>query len=464
MRGIVKNYGAVRANRGIDLVVGERRVVGLLGENGSGKSTLMKVLFGMIRPDSGRVVFDGHTLVDRGRVDHTPRRAMAAGIGMIHQHFTLVEAMNVTENVMLGWDQARARPQTCRRSQCEIEEASRTYGLAVSPWDVIAKLSFGQRQRVEIVKAILRGSKLLILDEPTSNLSPPEVAGLLGVIRRLREQGHSVVFISHKLSEVMEICDEVVVLRDGAVSGHVQIADATRESLARMMVERDLSAPTPAPEALAGRGSPDGRGPLAAQSLQRAATQRHQFHSQGRRDSGSRRGGRQWTTGATRHPCRHYAFWRGAHPLKRYDITDMNVRQRLEAGVAYIPVDRAGTSLVPGFTIADNMAMRDIDRAPLAFGPFLNARAMREIALRPHGGFRHSGFKPGCSRRFTLRRQPAEDRRRARDRPPAQITCLRSSQPGGSIPAPRGSSSIKSCCCAMREPPFSMFQPNSKKS
>ena len=218
MHGIVKNYGAVRANRGIDLVVGERQVVGLLGENGSGKSTLMKVLFGMIRPDSGRVVFQGKILLDHNIADHTPRMAMAAGIGMIHQHFTLVDAMTVTENIMLGWDRAGVILKPAAIAS-KIEEASRTYGLAVNPGDVIAKLSFGQRQRVEIVKAILRGSKLLILDEPTSNLSPPEVAGLLGVIRRLRDQGHSVVFISHKLSEVMEICDEVVVLRDGAVSG-----------------------------------------------------------------------------------------------------------------------------------------------------------------------------------------------------------------------------------------------------
>src|SRR5579872_7361313 len=242
MHGIVKNYGAVRANRGIDLIVGHRRVVGLLGENGSGKSTLMKVLFGMIRPDSGHVIFQGKTLLGHNTGDHTPRRAMAAGIGMVHQHFTLVDAMTVTENIVLGWDRAgKVLKPAVIASQ--IEEASRAYGLAVNPGDVIAKLSFGQRQRIEIVKAILRGSKLLILDEPTSNLSPPEVAGLLAIVRRLRDQGHSVVFISHKLSEVMEICDEVVVLRDGAVAGHVEIANATRESLARMMVERDLEGP-----------------------------------------------------------------------------------------------------------------------------------------------------------------------------------------------------------------------------
>jgi general nucleoside transport system ATP-binding protein len=374
MHGIVKNYGAVRANRGIDLIVGERRVVGLLGENGSGKSTLMKVLFGMIRPDSGRVIFEGNALVN-----HTPRMAIAAGIGMIHQHFTLVDAMTVTENIMLGWERAGVvlKPGVIAS---EIEEASRTYGLAVNPGDVVAELSFGQRQRVEIVKAILRGSKLLILDEPTSNLSPPEVAGLLAIIRRLREQGHSVVFISHKLSEVMEICDEVVVLRDGAVSGRVQIADATRESLARMMVERDLQAPVqrknraPGAALLTVEGLSQGEGSGRQQLNDISFTVRAgEILAVAGVDGNGQRELLDSIAGVT--PTRV-----GRIHLNGIDITRMNVRQRLEAGLAYIPVDRAGTSLVPGFTIADNMAMRDINRPPLSFGPFLNAKAMREMA------------------------------------------------------------------------------------
>lgn len=374
MRGIVKNYGSVRANRGIDFLVGERSVVGLLGENGSGKSTLMKVLYGMIRPDSGKVVFEGNALVN-----HTPRMAIAAGIGMIHQHFTLVEAMTVTENVMLGWDRAGIvlRPAAVSR---RIEEASQSYGLAVHPGDVIAKLSFGERQRVEIVKAILLGSKLLILDEPTSNLSPPEVAGLLGVIRRLRDQGHSVVFISHKLSEVMEICDEVVVLRDGAVSGHVQIADATRESLARMMVDRDLQAP------LQRRNHAPGAALLTVEDLSRPeGSGGQQFNDISFTvrageilaiagvDGNGQRELLDSLAGVT--PTRV-----GRVRLNAIDITRMDVQQRLEAGLAYIPVDRAGTSLVPGFSIADNMAMRDINRPSLSFGPFLKARAIREMA------------------------------------------------------------------------------------
>jgi simple sugar transport system ATP-binding protein len=287
--------------------------------------------------------------------------------------------MTVTENVMLGWDHAGLflKPGDIA---ARIEEASRTYGLAVDPGDVVGKLSFGQRQRVEIVKAILRGSKLLILDEPTSNLSPPEVAGLLGVIRRLREQGRSVVFISHKLSEVMEICDEVVVLRDGAVSGHVQIAGATRESLARMMVERDLSAPVqrgnraPGPALLTveGMSRRDSSGGQQLNDIGFTVAAGEILAVAGV-DGNGQRELLDSLAGIT-------SAGAGRIRLNGIDITRMNVRQRLEAGLAYIPVDRARTSLVPGFTIADNLAMRDIDRPPLAFGPFLNPRAMREMA------------------------------------------------------------------------------------
>ncbi|HEX9419213.1 MAG TPA: ATP-binding cassette domain-containing protein, partial [Methylomirabilota bacterium] len=207
MTGISKSFGSVRANRDIELIVPAQRIVGLLGENGSGKTTLMNVLFGMVRPDAGSIEFDGRRLEG-----HTPRQALAAGIGMIHQHFMLVPAMTVTENVMLGWDETGRwlHPATVAAT---IREASAAYGLDLDPESVVASLPLGTQQRVEIVKAILRGARLLVLDEPTSSLSPPEVAGLLDVLRRFRAEGRSVIFISHKLGEILDVCDEVVVLR-----------------------------------------------------------------------------------------------------------------------------------------------------------------------------------------------------------------------------------------------------------
>src|SRR5467141_4279167 len=237
MRGICKRYGEVRANRNIDLEVPRGQILGLLGENGSGKTTLMKVLFGIVKADAGAIEFKGKRLDN-----HTPADAIEAGIGMIHQQFMLVDAMTVAENVMLGWADAGQWLNTREIAQL-IRRASKTYGLDLDPNAVVGDLSLGRRQRVEIVKAILRGAELLILDEPTSNLSPPEVSGLLDVLRRLRDEGRSVIFISHKLGEVLAVCDEVVVLRDGAVAGRARAADTDRAKLARMMVDRDVSAP-----------------------------------------------------------------------------------------------------------------------------------------------------------------------------------------------------------------------------
>src|SRR5271155_1361416 len=162
MVGICKRYGAVHANRNIDLTVLPGRIVGLLGENGSGKSTLMKVLFGMVKADAGTIRFKGHPLAG-----HNPREAIAAGIGMIHQHFMLVEAMTVAENVMLGWERAGNWLQE-REVAKLIRSTSQEYGLDLDPQAVVGDLSFGKRQRLEIVKALLRGAELLVLDEPTS--------------------------------------------------------------------------------------------------------------------------------------------------------------------------------------------------------------------------------------------------------------------------------------------------------
>src|SRR5712692_4415373 len=222
MRGISKSYGSVHANRSIDLEVAAGRIVGLLGENGSGKTTLMNVLFGMVAPDEGTIVFK-----DRPLIGHTPREAIAAGIGMIHQHFMLVPAMTVTENVMLGWD-ATGRWLRHLEVATRIRSASASYGLDLDPGARVEALPLGAQQRVEIVKAIVRGAELLVLDEPTSSLSPPEIAGLLDVLRRLRDEGRSVIFISHK---------------HGEVAGRAEVAGISRRELARMMVGRYVGAP-----------------------------------------------------------------------------------------------------------------------------------------------------------------------------------------------------------------------------
>jgi simple sugar transport system ATP-binding protein len=376
MRGICKRYGAVRANHHIDLTVPHGQILGLLGENGSGKTTLMKVLFGMVRAEAGTITFKG-----RQFVDHSPRDAIAAGIGMIHQQFMLVDAMTVAENVMLGWALAGSWLRTREIAQL-IRAASATYGLDLEPNAVVGELSFGHRQRVEIVKAILRGADLLILDEPTSNLSPPEVAGLLGVMRRLREEGRSVIFISHKLGEVLEICDEVVVLRDGEVAGSCSVDGATRAQLARMMIGRDiyhaprLAEHAPGPELMSVQG---------ISIRDRAGFERLREVTFTLREgeilavAGVDGNGQEELVevlAGLKIPMH------GRIVLGGRDITADSVTERLAADLAYIPVDRVNTSLVLGMTIEDNLGLRDFEHPPWRRGAWLDRAAFRKQAMR----------------------------------------------------------------------------------
>jgi general nucleoside transport system ATP-binding protein len=360
MRGICKRYGNVRANRNIDLTVPPGKIVGLLGENGSGKSTLMKVLFGIVRADAGSITYKNRTLAG-----HTPRESISAGIGMIHQHFMLVDAMTVTENVMLGWTRAGRwlRPREIAEL---IVSASRTYGLDIDPNTTVGRLPYGTRQRVEIMKAILRGADLLVLDEPTSNLSPPEVGRLLEAMRRLREQGRSIIFISHKLGEILEVCDDIVVLREGEVTGRCAAVGATRAELAHMMVGRDVTMPIdrvrrdPGAEVLtvAGLSRTDESGierlhevgfTIRAGEILAVAG----VDGNGQSDLVDAIAGLQRLN-------------RGRVSLFGRDITRWSVQARLAAGLSYIPVDRSGTSIVPGMTVADNLALREFNRAPLS--------------------------------------------------------------------------------------------------
>ncbi|GAB0115196.1 ABC transporter ATP-binding protein [Acidisoma sp. C75] len=351
MRGIVRSFGALRANDGISLDVHKGEILGLLGENGSGKSTLMKVLFGMLRPDEGGIVFRGRELSD-----HRPREAMAAGIAMIHQHFMLVDAMTVVENVMLGWEEAGWRlavDETAKR----IRATSERLGLALDPFARVGDLPLGRRQRVEILKAILRDAELLILDEPTSNLAPAEVSELLAILKRLRSEGKGIIFITHKLPEVLAVCDRVVVLRAGRVAGTRPVTGARRETLAALMVEQDVAPPALPPSAVGGERlslralRAPGLGPLdldirAGEILGLAGVDGNGQLELAETIAGLRK--------ATS----------GQILLDGREITRRSAAGRVAAGLAYMPADRATTSLVPGMTIAENLMLRDSRRPP----------------------------------------------------------------------------------------------------
>ncbi len=368
MRGIVRCYGAVRANDGVDLEVRSGEILGLLGENGSGKSTLMKVLFGMTPADEGAIIFRGRALAG-----HKPADAMEAGIAMIHQHFMLIEAMTIVENVMLGWPDAGRilkRGETAAR----VSEASRRLGLDLVPQALVADLPLGRRQRVEILKAVLRDAELMILDEPTSNLAPTEVADLLSILRRLRAEGKGIIFISHKLPEVLDVCDRVVVLRKGRVSGRAPIRDVSKAELAEMMVGRDVTAPHER------RALASGAVRLDVAGLVGPRVGPVSFAVRGGEILGVAGvdGNGQMELAESLAGLRRPSA--GSILLDGQDILSASVAARVAAGMAYMPADRSSTALAPGLTIADNLMLRDSRRPPYARGVFLAPGSLQQRA------------------------------------------------------------------------------------
>ncbi|MEI6387371.1 MAG: ABC transporter ATP-binding protein [Spirochaetota bacterium] len=238
MRDIRKSFAGVPANDGISFDVGEGEIHALLGENGAGKTTLMNILYGIYAADSGSIVWRGGELGGHG-----PKEAIRLGIGMVHQHFMLVPTLSVSENITLGL-KSRGHPfPDRRRLDTDIRELSARYGLDVDPVAKVASLSVGERQRVEIMKLLYRDARLLILDEPTAVLTPSETDGLFRVLATCKGQGHSVILITHRISEVLSFADRITVLRDGAKVATLEAAGATPAELSILMIGRELKSP-----------------------------------------------------------------------------------------------------------------------------------------------------------------------------------------------------------------------------
>ena len=375
MEKITKRFGPVLANDQIDLVVREGSVHGLLGENGAGKTTLVNILYGLYQPDAGRMLLRGR------QVRFTsPRSAIRQGIGMIHQQFMLVPPLTVAENIILGLPPRRSAFLDLRRVEAEIRTLSKTYRLDVDPRAPIWQLPVGIQQRVEILKALYRQADLFILDEPTSVLTPAESEALFEIVKRLVSEGRSVIFITHKLDEVMHVCNEVTVLRQGRVVATLPTTETTPAALARMMVGRDVVLRLEKGPArrngvvlqIDGLRASNDRSLPALKGVSFAVQQGEVFGIAGVDGNGQTELA-EVVSGLRRATA-------GRIMLRGVDVTNAPVRRRISQGLAYIPSDRHRFGVIPDLTVADNLVLKDFYHPPFAYRAILQPGTIRQHA------------------------------------------------------------------------------------
>jgi simple sugar transport system ATP-binding protein len=378
MRGITKRYPGVVANDGINLDVLPGEIHALLGENGAGKSTLMNVLYGLATPDEGEILLDGKPVTISGPAD-----AIDRGISMVHQHFMLVPVLSVADNILLGEEtMANAIFLDRKEAHRRIIELGRRFGFEIDPETKIESLSVGWQQRVEILKALYRKAQLLVLDEPTAVLTPQETTEIFAVLRRLADEGHSIIFISHKLYEVLEIADRITVIRRGKVVGTRLPKETDEDDLAELMVGRNVqltvdrgeSHPDGSSLSIAGLRANDDRGHEVVKGVSFDVRSGEILGIAGVAGNGQEELVEALT--GLRRPTA------GTVTLAGRDVTGAGPRELQRAGMSFVPGDRHRFGLVLSFPLEDNLILTQYDERPYARGILRNDAAIRAWAKR----------------------------------------------------------------------------------
>ena len=374
LRGITKRFGDLVANDSIDLVVEPGEIHALLGENGAGKSTLMNVLYGLYQPDEGEILVDGEPVTFAG-----PGDAMRAGIGMVHQHFMLIPVFTVAENVELGHERTRFGFLNRRAARREVQEVSERYGLQVPVDALVQDLPVGVQQRVEIIKALMRDARVLILDEPTAVLTPQETDDLMQIMRSLKEGGTSIVFITHKLREVRAVADRITVIRRGKVVGEASPTSTSNE-LASMMVGRPVQleiekAPAkPGDQVLEVQDLRivDEAGQVSVDGVSFSVRSGEIYAIAGVQGNGQ--------TELTEALVGLERVESGTITLAGHDVTRSNIYDIQDLGVGYVPEDRMRDGLISSFTVAENLVLDLYDKDPYSKGVSLDLDQIRANA------------------------------------------------------------------------------------
>ena len=375
-RQISKYFPGVVANEDVNLSLNSGEILALLGENGAGKSTLMNIIYGLYQPSAGEILVKGQSV----RM-HSPRDAIDLGIGMVHQHFQLVPVMTVVENVMLGSESVRQGFLDRERVSKRIKQLSQDYQLEVDPTALVEDLPVGIRQRVEIIKALYREADILILDEPTAVLTPQEIEGLFSVMDLLRKQGKSIIFITHKLKEVLRIADRISVLRRGRVVGEATPLEATEPGLAAMMVGREVMLQVDKKEAQPGKPVLQVKGVEARDDLGEICLRNVELQIHAREIVGVAGVQGNGQTELVEVLTGLRKLDQGTLRIGGQELTNKNPREITDqGGICHVPEDRHAFGMVAGYSVANNLVLNSYYKPPFANGVTVQKEVIEQHA------------------------------------------------------------------------------------